>query len=111
MLAHRMIWEECFGELPNDREIDHVCRNRGCVNPAHLELVTHRENVLRGVSPCALHARKTQCKHGHLFSAANTILVPNGRDCRACKKVRNARYRARHPAKVRAAIYAARKRR
>src|SRR5690242_9088754 len=70
-LSHRWVWEYCVGEIPADREIDHLCRNRLCVRPSHLELVTHRENVLRADSPNARNAKKTHCIRGHALTPDN----------------------------------------
>ena len=84
--AHRVAYELHYGPVPDGLEIDHLCRNRGCVNPDHLEAVSHRVNVLRGVSPHARNARKTHCKFGHPFDEANTgIDVRGDRYCRICK--------------------------
>lgn len=84
-LAHRWFYELLIGPIPEGLQLDHLCRNRSCVNPAHLEPVTHKVNGLRGVGPPALNARKTHCIHGHLFDAENTHLAPDGtRRCRAC---------------------------
>lgn len=85
--AHRFAYEVEVGPIPDGFELDHLCRNRACVNPAHLEPVDHRTNVLRGVGPSAVHAQKTSCVHGHPFDEANTRLRPNGkRECRACHR-------------------------
>jgi hypothetical protein len=86
--AHRFAWTTLMGEIPAHMEIDHRCRNRKCVNPDHLEVVTKEENNLRSGSFTALNARKTHCKRGHEFTPENTYVQYNkgrpGRRCRAC---------------------------
>ena len=77
--AHCFAWELAHGPMPGDSEPDHLCKNRGCVNPAHLELVPHRENALRGSGPTARNARKTHCKRGHEFTPENTYVDSEGR--------------------------------
>lgn len=84
--AHRFSYEIHKGKIPKGLTIDHLCRNRGCVNPAHMELVSQKENTLRGNGVTALNARKTHCKHGHLFSADNIYSLPYGRHCKQCTK-------------------------
>lgn len=93
--AHRVSYEIFIEEIPQGFLIDHLCRNRACVNPWHMEVVTNKENVLRGFGACAVNARKTHCKYGHKFSDKNNYYYPNGRkDCRICLKKRNdARYK------------------
>jgi hypothetical protein len=86
--AHRKAFEWTHGTINPNLVIDHLCRNKACVNPAHLELVTNGENVLRGFGPCAVHARKTHCKRGHEFTAGSYFVVKGGgRDCKACKRL------------------------
>jgi hypothetical protein len=88
--AHRFAYEETIGEIPPGLVIDHLCRNRQCVNPHHLEPVSQRENTLRGVGPSAENARKTHCKRGHKFTPENTYLKPGKygpqRICRICTR-------------------------
>jgi hypothetical protein len=74
--AHRIAYELEIGPIPEGLEIDHLCRNPICVNPAHLEPVTHRENVLRGEATSAQNARKAHCIRGHLLSGANVPQHP-----------------------------------
>jgi hypothetical protein len=91
--AHRLAYELLVGHIPTDAEagyrvtLDHLCRNHGCVNPAHLEVVSHRENVLRGVGLSATNAVKTHCPQGHAYDARNTYRSRgNSRLCRACHR-------------------------
>jgi hypothetical protein len=89
--APRFAYELLVGPIPAGLTIDHLCRNRRCVNPAHLEVVTRGENVLRGESTPARNVRKTHCKRGHEFTPENTYITPKGsRECRACIPIRKA---------------------
>lgn len=90
--AHRLSYELHGGTLVDDLDIDHLCRNRACVNPAHLELVTNTVNVMRGEGLGAKNARKTHCKNGHPFAGDNLIISADGRrrQCRACRGTRAA---------------------
>jgi hypothetical protein len=97
--AHRVAWEIEHGPIPHGLVIDHLCRIPACVNPAHLEPVTERENILRGTSPSAIAARKTHCIHGHPFSGENLYLRKREkgwkRECRACQRTWAAAHKAR----------------
>ena len=91
--AHRMAYELLVGPIPENLCIDHLCRVRLCVYPAHLEAVTIKNNILRGVGLAAINARKTHCIHGHEFNAANTLLGSGGmRRCRTCTNSRKRGY-------------------
>lgn len=90
-LSHRVAWELLQGPIPNGLVIDHLCRNRACVRPDHLQPVTNKENILRGVSISAISARKTHCIRGHEFNEENTYRPKRGgRMCRACARIRRA---------------------
>jgi len=87
-LAHRYAWELFRGPIPEDMQIDHLCRNRGCVNPDHMRVVTLKENVLAGIGITALNAKKTHCPQGHPYDAENTYRGVKGeRKCRECNKI------------------------
>lgn len=87
--AHDWAYRQLVGEVPDGRELDHLCRVPLCVRPSHLEPVTHRVNCLRGVSPNAINARKEVCSRGHPFAGENLIQTRTGRKCRACRDMYN----------------------
>jgi hypothetical protein len=84
MGAHRATTLLLTGDV--GPELDHLCRTRRCVNPDHLESISHRENVLRGEGIAAKYARRNHCKHGHQFTPDNTRMYGNSRVCLTCKK-------------------------
>jgi HNH endonuclease len=98
--AHRVAYELAIGPIPAGLQVDHACHNdtgcpggigcphRACCNPTHLEIVTQRENILRGDGLSAKQARQTHCKRGHPFDEANTYRNGGKRFCRTCMKRR-----------------------
>jgi hypothetical protein len=90
-IAHRLVYEALVGPIPAGLVIDHLCRNTRCVNPSHLEPVTNKENILRGVSFSAKNARKDTCPWGHPMTEDNVYCPPKHpthRTCRACQSKR-----------------------
>lgn len=95
--AHRFAYELERGPIPGQLPLDHLCRTPLCVNPAHLEPVTMRENTLRGIGPSAVNAVATHCKHGHEFTPENTWVDAKRRTrhCRTCMRRRWHEWKAR----------------
>lgn len=83
--AHRWLNEFLFGPIPKGLELDHLCMNQTCVNPAHLERVTHAENVRRWAASVQ---KRTHCKRGHEFDEENTYNYKGHRSCKSCSRQR-----------------------
>lgn len=95
--AHRWAWQYLRGDIPEGLDLDHLCRNRACVNPWHLEPVTRRVNILRGIGPPARAAVKTHCPAGHEYTRENTYMWTSKyghpqRRCRICNLSASRKY-------------------
>lgn len=100
VISHRWLYERLVGRLPEHLVLDHLCRRPRCQNPDHLEPVTQRENVRRGMG----HGRETHCPQGHPYDEANTYRRRNGiRQCRTCHRDEERRRRASRRASLRIA--------
>lgn len=84
--AHRWAYERFVGPIPSGFDLDHLCRKRACVNPAHVEPVTRQVNLLRGDTIPARHAAKTHCPQGHDYTPENTYNYRGQRHCVACRR-------------------------
>ena len=83
--AHRLVYTLQVGPIPDDLELDHLCKTRQCVNPEHLELVTHEENMRRSE---ANNRAKTHCPKGHPYDEKNTYRYNGKRNCKICQRDR-----------------------
>ncbi len=96
-LAHRYVYELLEGKIPPNMVLDHLCKNTSCVNPAHLDIVTQRENLLRSNNHVAINAIKTNCIRGHEFTPENTYIAKTGqRSCKTCTRERQLLNREKH---------------
>ena len=90
-LASRFAYEDTFGTMGQGLQVDHLCRNRLCCNPYHLEAITQQENIRRGevrLVPIRRAENRFSCPHGHLYDEANTYIRPAGsRECRECRRI------------------------
>ncbi len=94
--SHRLAYEYFVGPIPDGLTIDHLCRNRACCRPDHLEAVTIGVNIHRGNTAAAINAAKTHCPAGHAYDEGNTHVRKSGqRECRMCMRDRSRRQRAR----------------
>ena len=99
--AHRAVYRLLIGPI-NAETLDHLCRNRACVNPVHLEPVSMRDNTMRGETIAAANAAKESCPSGHQYSPENTYVTPKGdRRCRACTREHIRRSKAKKRASMR----------
>lgn len=104
--VHRFAYEEFVGPIPEGMHVDHLCRVRSCANPLHLELVSPRENVLRGEAPTVQLFRDDVCKQGHALVGDNVYVWdkrPTQRICKTCRNQRSVEYQRQRRARARAA--------
>lgn len=93
--THRVAYEYLITEIPPGLQLDHLCRNRACANPWHLEPVTNYVNWMRGDQPVAKAIRENTCKDGHEFTPENTYYRKDGsRRCRKCTLSYNRQHRS-----------------
>lgn len=93
-MAHRMMYENFKGEIPEKYVIDHLCRVTQCVNPVHLEAVTDRVNIMRGIGPASRNKKKTHCPKGHPYSDGY-VTKQGYKKCKQCLLQWQRNYRAK----------------
>ncbi len=96
--VHRVVYETYEGAIPPGLDLDHLCRNRACCNPNHLEPVTRSVNLLRGSGPSLTRDRqaaKEYCPAGHPYAGDNLYMYDGRRGCKACRKNATSKYRER----------------
>lgn len=91
-MAHRTAWIILRGSIPGTLQLDHLCLNKACVNPDHLEPVTNQINMQRA------KAHRTHCRRGHIYDSANTFYrLDGGRGCRTCREASRKQFHMRNP--------------
>ena len=106
-VAHRVVWKLLVGPIPYGLTIDHLCRNRACVNPDHLQVVAHRVNILRGYGPSGIAFRSEACPNGHPYRAETTGLRNGSRSCLICHRAMKNRNQRKRRAAARNGSFAA----
>ena len=92
-LAHRLSYEDKYGDIPQGLVMNHICRTRHCVNPDHLEVITLEKNIQIGIS---VNRNKTHCKREHEYTEENTHIRSTGfRQCRTCALISKRKYNQR----------------
>lgn len=94
--AHKAVWEMFNGPIPDGLQLDHLCNNTICINPAHVQATTTRVNTLRGNNPAAVNARRTHCKKGHSLADAYIYRKRDGRPYRSCRECGRKLHRRKH---------------
>ena len=99
--GHRWVYEKFVAKIPKEKQIDHLCRNRCCVNPLHMEPVTSKVNTHRGFGLCGINNRKTHCVHGHELAGSNLYIAPKTgwRQCKTCLARRDKEQKSKNHAK------------
>lgn len=84
--THRIEWIKANGDIPDGLVVDHLCRNRACINLEHLRLITQQQNIIAGIHSVS---NRSHCNQGHAFIEQNILTRKNGwRECAECNRVR-----------------------